>query len=397
MLNRGILLILVGFMVVTIITTMAYRNYQKQRRKLTTINTTSDIESDVAVVQRRLSLFDPKSTETKKQLSKNIWCSEPDVDPLPYNDCNFEDIIYRIPLYGGMTNALKMILLAVIKAFEENRCFFLDESQSHLNNFDKVHFYKNGFYSRYFEQIGQYNEHPLIQKARHENRIRSLTWEEVWAPTRYRRMHDQLSSIPSLGYKDIPGHELKAIMLRRMWRPLPAVREAACQRMYNLVGDPMPSFLLAMNIRRGDKDTEKSFRGFPSMDTYIQAAEEVMADKFPNVPRPITIFVASDDCTVLPELRSKRPDWRFVSECDKVPSSKGFVLNEMQHWGLDEYDEHYQKFFTELFAMYTASFWIGIAYTNVSWFVYFMRGGKMENFWLVDKPKGESFQEALAW
>jgi hypothetical protein len=112
----------------------------------------------------------------------------------------------------------------------------------------------------------------------------------------------------------------------------------------------------------------------------------------------MTIFVASDDCTVLPELRSKRPQWNFVSECDKVmQNSKGFVLSDMEHWGLKDYDQHYEKFFTELYAMYIASFWIGIAFINFIWFVYFMRGGKMEIFWLVDKPKGESFQEAMAW
>jgi hypothetical protein len=359
----------------------------------------SNLRSDAADSRRirRKLLFDPRSTETKQMsqqgetLSENFWCSEPDLPPLPFDTCNIDDIIYRVPLYGGMTNAVKLVLLAVIKAFEENRCFFIDETLSHLNNFDKVHFYEHGFYSRYFERIGLSNEDPRVQKAMTENRIRELTWQEVWSHKRYRRMHDQLSSIPSLGYENILGHELKTIMLRRMWRPLPALREAACTRMYDLVGH---NPFLAINIRRGDKDAEQNIDEFLSMENYAVAADEVIREKFQNIPP--TIFVASDDCTVLPELRSKRPTWHFVSECDKI-QSKGFVLQEMQNWGPEEYDEHYHKFFTELFAMYTSSFWIGVAYTNVSWFVYFMRGGKMENFWLLDKPKGESFQEALGW
>jgi Alpha-(1,6)-fucosyltransferase N- and catalytic domains len=352
---------------------------------------TSDVVQRT-ILQRRLR-FDPISTESKHAslLSNDYWCSESDLEPLPYSSCNANDIIYRIPLHGGMTNAIKMALLAVIRAFEENRCFFLDESQSHLNNFDKVHYYENGFYSRYFERIGLSNEDPLVLKAIAENRTVVLTWKEVWEPGRYRRMHDQLSSIPSLGYQNVPGHELKAIMLRRMWRPLPAVREAACKRMHDHVGhDPF----LAINIRRGDKNTEATFQGYLSMEEYVSAADEVIREKFHNVP-PV-IFVASDDCTVLSELRSKRPAWKFVSECDTIQSS-GFVLSEMQNWTPKDYDAHYGKFFTELFAMYKAKFWIGIASTNVTWFVYFMRGAKLENFWLLDKPKGESLKEALIW
>jgi Alpha-(1,6)-fucosyltransferase N- and catalytic domains len=322
-------------------------------------------------------------------LTDNYWCSEPSLDPLPFDECYVDDIIYRIPLFGGMTNAIKMVLLAVIQAYEENRCFFIDESTSHLNNFDKTHYYENGFYARYFERIGLSNEDPRVQKAQQEKRILSLTWQEVWADAKYRRMYDKLTSIPSLGYEDVPGHELKAIMLRRMWRPLPAVREAACKRVSRLVGNDT---YVAMSVRRGDKDTE--LFDFIDMENYISAAENVFQSRYNNTAQ--TIFVASDDCTVLSELRSKRPHWRFVSECDNSHQS-GFVLTEMEKWKLSDYDSHYEKFFTELFALYGASYVFGVAYTNVAWFIYFMRGGKPVNFELLDKPPKESHIEFKTW
>jgi hypothetical protein len=324
-------------------------------------------------------------------LTDNYWCSEPSLDPLPFEECNIDDIIYRIPLFGGMTNAIKMVLLAVIQSFEENRCFFIDESSSHLNNFDKVHYYENGFYARYFERIGLSHEDPRVQKALKENRIRSLTWEEVWVNSKYRRIHNEVSSIPSLGYQDVPGHELKAIMLRRMWRPLPAVRKAACARVTRLVGNDT---YIGMSVRRGDKDTE--LFEFVDMKDYITAAENLFQrPEYSNSSVP-TIFVASDDCTVLQELRSKRPHWRFVSECENLHQS-GFVLTEMANWKLSDYDAHYEKFFTELFALYGASYVFGVAYTNVAWFLYFMRGGKPVNFELLDKPPKESQIAFKAW
>ena len=165
-----------------------------------------------------------------------------------------------------------------------------------------------------------------------------------------------------------------------MWRPLPSVREQTCKRFYQLLGR---QDFLAMSVRRGDKTTENF--DFVSMETYILAAEAAIRDKFENIP-PV-IFVATDDCTVLPTLRSSRPTWRFLSECDNS-HQEGFDLRDMAKWGETEYDEHYGKFFSELFAMAASKYWIGVTYTNVSWFVFFMRGGKMENFELLDAPAG---------
>ena len=53
--------------------------------------------------------------------------------------------------------------------------------------------------------------------------------------------------------------------------------------------------------------------------------------------------------------------------------SHGFFISEMKHWSLQETDDHYNKFLTELIAMASATYFIGVKTTNVSLFVYFMR------------------------
>ena len=67
------------------------------------------------------------------QLAQNAadWCMPVTLPHLNYNNCDPNKPVNRIPLFGGLTNALKYILLGVIKSFEEDRCFYIDESRSH--------------------------------------------------------------------------------------------------------------------------------------------------------------------------------------------------------------------------------------------------------------------------
>lgn len=373
--------------------------------------------SSSTILRRRLMNENTQLEESLASSFPSSWCSaetNPEYGPLPYETCDASGIIYRIPLEGGMTNAIKMVVLGAIRALEEgNRCFFIDETYSHLNNFDKVNYYHNGFYARYFEKIGLYNEDPRVQLALKEGRIRSLTWVEVWKPLEYRRVFGGTTSIPSLGYHQVPNHMLKAILLKRLWRPLSSIRDTTCARVREtLTGSPSTSQIspfIAMSVRRGDKQTE--LFEFISMEKYLLAAEKIIHSQFQGIAP--TIFVASDDCSVLPTLRSNRPHWNFVSECDTEKNNQhdpqqssstttegeqqqqqgvGFDLRNLKQWGPEEYDAHYGKFMAELYAMTMAKYWIGVTYTNVSWFVYFMRGADTTTFQVLDSSIGsESF------
>ena len=85
------------------------------------------------------------------------------------------------------------------------------------------------------------------------------------------------------------------------------------------------------------------------------------------------IFVASDDCSVMGELRALRPTWKFVGECDNATEDNGFVIADMKTWSLEQTDRHYEKFVTEMIAMASARYWIGVSTTNVSFWIYYMR------------------------
>mmetsp|Transcript_481 Transcript_481/g.667 ORF Transcript_481/g.667 Transcript_481/m.667 type:complete len:468 (-) Transcript_481:73-1476(-) len=311
-------------------------------------------------------------------------------DPLPYDSCDPNAPVNAVSLFGGLTNALKMILLGGVKSWEENRCFFVDESVSHLNKPDQ-HGVRHGFLHKYMEPIGLDLDHPIVKKAREENRIVKRDWSEFWNDLSARRAYGHISKLPSLGFQEIEGHNLKRNLIRRMWRPHNKYRQASCHAMEETHG-LKPAEYMAFSVRRGDKGEEKF--AFTELSEYIDEAEKQLHrfQSYSTTGEVPTIFVATDDCTVMPEFRQMRPNWNFVSECDVEENSKaaaqnGFALRDFKNWGDDAEDAHFTKFFTEIYAMTMSRVFIGVGYTNVSWWVYFLRPFR-HSFILLDKPKG---------
>jgi len=324
-------------------------------------------DSGDSLLRRRLDQDDGADNSAAMQYnlpaSASEWCSPPLLPPLPYEECKNRQIINSVPLYGGLTNSLKMVLLGAILSFEEGVCFFVDESQSELLHRGDKSESLDSFINRYFEPIGLSAKDPRVKRATKNNKIEVKDWTKVWENVEKRRMYGQTYNIESLGYPNIEGHHLKRVMLRRMWRPLPKWRHQTCNALAEHVkGDEFMTF----SVRRGDKSTEENF-SFATMQQYVDMADQVIPSHF-NGKIP-TIFVATDDCSVMQELRGLRPHWKFVSECDRqqAPGHDGFALADMKAWSQADTDAHYAKFFVELYAMASSRVFIGVWYTNVSW------------------------------
>lgn len=192
-------------------------------------------------------------------------------------------------------------------------------------------------------------------------------------------------SIPHLGYENIDNVSLKKHFLRRMFRIKPTVRDSACGKLADHGLNSIEPYM-ALSIRRGDKVTETEL--IHTVDPYIELAEKAIQSHFDgNVP---TMFVATDDCNVMSEFHEARPNWNFVSECDDISEANGFVFKEARHWTEEQTDAHYNKFIAEMIGMASAKYWIGVASTNVSYWVYFMRSlhAHDDSYIFVDKPFG---------
>ena len=335
----------------------------------------------------------PPPTTTMMESARD-WCQPPTRPPLEYDKCQDKSIINVIPLYGGLTNSLKMILLGALKSFEENRCFTIDETGNEMLFRQPPQKSLASILQRYLEPIGLLPDHPLVLQARKENRTVVQDWRNVWAdkPQYLNRRRQGIQyTIPSLGYNHVDGHALKRDFVRRMFRLLPLVRETTCHTLSSLLEGTLDEEFLVFSIRRGDKRSEKFF--FATMDQYIQAAHRVIPTVFGGrVPR---VFVATDDCRVLPELKQLRPSWTFVSACVQR-EERGFSLQQMRHWTLDQTDAHYHKFLVELYAMAIATYFVGVTYTNVSWFALFLRQQPTTTFEILATPGTEN-REPVEW
>ena len=317
------------------------------------------------------------------------WCMPPSLTALNYQNCDPSKPVNRLPLIGGMTNALKMVLLGTIVSFEEGRCFYIDESSSHLRMEREGQ--THSLFRRYFAPIGLDIDSIIVQKAMAEGRVETKDWHQIWEVYEKRRALKSEHFIPYLANERVNGHRLKFITLLRMWRPLDMVRNSACgalEQHHGLTNDYM-----ALSVRRGDKHTVEHF-DYPTADAYIIAAKRAIQSRFGGVVPHI--FVATDDCSVMSEFRALQPTWNFVGQCDLAQNSadNGFALTDIKDWSEQDTDQHYEKFMTELFGLAIAKHVVGVTYTNVSWWVLFMRRANLDGMEFIDDDRGDA---AMSW
>lgn len=263
-------------------------------------------------------------------------------------------------------------------AYEENVCYFVDErgpNPAQMAMRDEPMGMLDPFLDRYFEPLSLSRDHPKVKWA--------MRWHKFVEPDYYqiqnheygmkgglRPLHDssrhRKRDLQSLFAYEKDNIWLKKWMVRRLFRIKNPLRQTACIKL-NMMG--LNEEYMALSVRRGDKHLEHEIES--SLQPYIDRAERAIDKHFGgNVP---TIFVASDDCSVMSEIRQLRPTWKFVGACDDASEENGFILTDAKQWTEEQTDKHYTKFVTEMIAMASAKHFIGVSTTNVSFWIYFMR------------------------
>lgn len=328
-----------------------------------------DVEKQEPVLRKRLLSLDPRSTAPKPEqkphftvnfdaflkdsylpdpakktynLPGNEWCRPPVLPPLDYGDCNLNGVINAVPLRANLANGLKLILLSAIKSEEDaGKCFFIDETHSPFPR------QFGPFLDNFFEPIGLQNS-QAIQTAAEQQRIADISSEHVWGDLNNRRVENSFNTILKLNYLRVEGHELKRNILQRLWRPLPAVRDATCSILQDyLHGDEYIALLISNNVR-------------VPMKKYIDKIEETTPIHFGTRVPLFPVFVVTEDCSAVQELRRIRPMWMFVSQCDHGASA-------VEPGSKAEMDQIFSRMFVDLFAMAGAKVWIGVANSDLSW------------------------------
>lgn len=244
------------------------------------------------------------------------------------------------------------------------------------------------------------HDHPFVVDALAQGRYRERIWKEYWENRVLRRVeganYNFKTPFWSASMDMVDGVSLKRNFLRHMWHLRPEYREHTCRALKEQ--EMFDTDYIALSIRRGDK-TKEHFK-FPGMDEYIRAAEPLIPSVFGEGQTP-KIFVATDDCSILSVLRSARPQWMFRSQCDVlVPERQqmGYDINEIPHMNEAQKEEHFRKFFIELYALALSKVYIGVGYTNVAWFAYMMKPNNIDKstFILLDSASARLMVDPLA-
>jgi hypothetical protein len=233
------------------------------------------------------------------------------------------------------------------------------------------------FLERYFEPIGLPRNHQKVEDAFRHHKFAEPGYHQIQYHEygkfsggllpRDDPIRNKVRDIQSLFLYEKESIWMKKMMMRRLFRILPKLRDLSCARLSKL---GLQEEYMAMSVRRGDKSIE--FELETSLQPYIDKAEIAIRTHFGG--KAPKIFVASDDCSIMSDIRTLRPHWEFVGECDNATEDNGFVIAETKHWTLEQTDKHYEKFVTEMIALASAKYFIGVSNTNVALFVYFMRG-----------------------
>ena len=270
-------------------------------------------------------------------------------------------------------------------AYEENVCYFVDEKGPNPASvadrelpLQKI----DPFLERYFEPVSLPREHEKVQWAMKKHKFIEPDYFQIAYHTFGKHngglrlvddpLRHELKNIESLSIYEKDNIWTKKWMLRRLFRLLPHIRNVACSKLSAL---GLEEEFIALSVRRGDKELEYELES--SLQPYIDKAEIAVESHFGGkVPM---IFVASDDCSVMGDIRKLRPQWVFVGECDNASEENGFILSSMKKWTETQTDQHFEKFITEMIAMASAKYFIGVSTTNVSFWIYFMRHMEAED------------------
>jgi Alpha-(1,6)-fucosyltransferase N- and catalytic domains len=150
-------------------------------------------------------------------------------------------------------------------------------------------------------------------------------------------------------------------LIRILWTYSPETREEVEAIKQEV---RVPKDYLAINVRRGDKIIEHAYVG-----------NDCYAGRINSLALGIrSIFIATDDGRVIPEISQVMPDYEFISLAER--NSKGYVHSDFKSLPSAERRRRILRLLAELELMRDANLFIGSKTTNVSWMANAHRGGE---------------------
>ncbi len=174
--------------------------------------------------------------------------------------------------------------------------------------------------------------------------------QDVFGKCRDRKLANRIYEIPSIGFRG-SLQQLCAQLVNITWR----YNEETQKRIDELVAPlNLPKEYVAIHVRRGDKATE-------IQHTPIQAYMEKLGGKYHN------LFVASDDYSVVEEVRKLYPDQQVWTLC--TPAERGYDQAKADAESPEEKEKNRIVLFATMEVLNRATKFVGTYSSNMGMFM----------------------------
>ena len=228
-------------------------------------------------------------------------------------------------------------------SFFKSFCEEMPDDGKHYRTWDWKYALKRIVFSRDFPSISSL--YPYLWPWKNEMRT-----QDVFGKCRDRKVENRIYEIPSIGFRG-SLQQLCAQLVNITWK----YNEETQKRIDELIAPlNLPKEYAAIHVRRGDKATE-------IQHTPIQAYMEKLGGKYHN------LFVASDDYSVVEEVRKLYPDQQVWTLC--TPAERGYDQAKADAESPEEKEKNRIVLFAIMEVLNRATKFVGTYSSNMGMFM----------------------------
>lgn len=187
--------------------------------------------------------------------------------------------------------------------------------------------------------------YPYLWPWKHEMRT-----QDVFGKCRDRKLVNRTFEIPSIGFRG-SLQQLCTQLVNMTWR----YNEETQKRIDELIAPlNLPKEYAAIHVRRGDKATEVQH-------TPVQDYMDKLGDGCRN------LFVATDDYSVVEEIRELYPEWVIWTLC--TTSERGYMQSAADKESVEEKERNMITLFATIEVLNNATKFVGTYSSNIGMFM----------------------------
>lgn len=282
------------------------------------------------------------------------------------NESYSKVLTYKVGIDSGFFSEYNNMILAMLYCLENQIQFRLCSGGTNFNPTKGW----NGYFNNFCDTVEDRQSHyrtldwkyalKLIVKRRDRSAIRSLYpylsfWkrnlltQDVFGKCRDKSRYKKLHIIPDLDFRG-STQELCFLLVNLTWK-YNATTQRRIDEIVNALS--LPSKYVSIHVRRGDKIVESSY--YP-LNQYFEKLDGNIKD----------LFVATDDYSVVEDIKSKYTDWNVWTLCSS--SERGYSQSSADKENAIEKDRNMITLFATMEILNKSERFVGTYSSNIGMF-----------------------------